>query len=287
MMEVSPVFLRASIAALLMAPLGAMAFQQNPGTASDPTALVRRASQNELSTTNGNGVAVRYRLRKADDKGSTTKEIVETKDGGVAKLIAIGDQPLTQEQAQAEADRLQHLMNDPSIQEHRQKREKEDSDRANKMIRLLPDAFVYTDAGVVEGPSGPCYRLTFRPNPKFDPPDREAQVYHGMAGELWIDKEQERMVRLDAHLISDVDFGWGILGRLYKGGSLLVEQADVGSRHWETTHLKLNLTGKALMFKSLRFVTSEDASDFHPIAQIGYRDAIKMLQSDKPQVAQK
>lgn len=286
-MKVLPVFLRASIAALLMAPLGAMAFQQNPETASDPTALVRRASQNELSTTSGNGQAVRYRLRKADDKGITTKEIVETKDGGVAKLIAIGDKPLTQEQAQAEADRLQRLLNDPSIQEHRQKREKEDSDRANKMIRLLPDAFVYTNAGIVEGPSGPCYRLTFRPNPHFDPPDREAQVYHGMAGELWIDKSQERMVKLDAHLIDDVDFGWGILGRLYKGGSLLVEQADVGNHHWETTHLKLNLTGKALMFKSLRFITTEDASDFHPIAQIDYRAAVKLLQSDKPELAQK
>jgi hypothetical protein len=100
-----------------------------------------------------------------------------------------------------------------------------------------------------------------------------------MAGELWIDQEQARMVRLDAHLIADVDFGWGVLGRLYKGGSILVEQADVGLHHWETTHMQLNLTGKALMFKSLSFKTQEDESNFHPVPKnIGYRDAIRMLE---------
>jgi hypothetical protein len=35
---------------------------------------------------------------------------------------------------------------------------------------------------------------------------------------------QERIVKLDAHLIDDVNFGWGILGKLYKGGSLTIEQ---------------------------------------------------------------
>jgi hypothetical protein len=101
-----------------------------------------------------------------------------------------------------------------------------------------------------------------------------------MAGEFWVDKAQERMVKLDAHLIADVNFGWGILGRLYKGGSILVEQADVGDHHWETVHMKLNLQGKALMLKSLNFQTVEDGSDYKPVpAQLTYKDAIKMLES--------
>jgi hypothetical protein len=56
-----------------------------------------------------------------------------------------------------------------------------------------------------------------------------------MVGELWVDQAQLRLVKIDAHLISDVNFGWGVLGRLYKGGSILVENADVGLHHWETT----------------------------------------------------
>jgi hypothetical protein len=176
------------------------------------------------------------------------------------------------------------------LQEHRHKKEKEDSDRADEMIRLLPDAFVYKYEGMVDGPNGACYRFNFQPNPNFNPPDREAQVYAGMTGELWIDQTQERMVRLDAHLIADVEFGWGILGRLYKGGSILVEQADVGEHHWETTHMKLSLTGKALLIKPLNFQTTEDASHFEPVPpQMGYQNAIKMLltSNDSAQVAER
>lgn len=254
----------------------------------DPVAIVRRASQNELHSSNGNH-PFRYKLHKIDDAKVTTKEIIETKDGDVARLVAIDDKPLDTDAQQAELDRLNNLAAHPELQEHRRKREQEDSDRANKMIRLLPDAFVYKYEGMVNGPNGPCYRLSFQPNPNFDPPDREAQVYHGMAGELWVDKAEERMVKLDAHLIADVDFGWGILGRLYKGGSILVEQADVGDHHWETTHMKLSLTGKALLFKSLSFQTTEDASDFQPVPpETGYQNAIKMLLSnnDSAQMAQ-
>lgn len=245
--------------------------------ANNPVALVRRASQNELHSSNGHH-PFRYELHKIDDGKITTKEIVETKDGDVARLIAVNDKPLGPDAEKIELDRLNTLAAHPELQEHRHKREQEDSDRANEMIRLLPDAFLYHYEGMVDGPNGPCYRLSFKPNPNFEPPDREAEVYHGMAGELWIDKEQERMVKLDAHLIDDVNFGWGILGKLYKGGSILVEQADVGDRHWETTHMKLSLTGKALLFKNLSFQTTEDASHFEPVpADMGYQAAIKML----------
>lgn len=271
----------------LVTPLPAM-FAQPDDAASDPVALVRRASQNELHSSNQNH-PYRYKLHKIDDSRITTKEIIETKDGDVARLIAVNDKPLEADAQKAELDRLNNLAAHPELQEHRHKKEQEDSTRENEMIRLLPDAFLYHYEGLVNGPNGPCHRLTFKPNPNFTPPDREGEVYHGMAGELWIDKAQERMVKLDAHLINDVNFGWGILGRLDKGGSILVEQADVGDHHWEATHMKLSLTGKALLFKNINIQTTEDATGFEPVPpEMGYQGAIKMLLSDNSsaQVAQ-
>jgi hypothetical protein len=250
-----------------------------PEGIADPAALVRRASKNELTA--GGGHPYRFKLRKADEKGITTKEIIETKDGDVARLIATGDKPLSADAEKAEIDRLNNLLAHPEIQEHRHKREQEDSTRENEMIRLLPDAFLYHYEGMADTPSGPSYRLSFSPNPGFNPPDREAEVYHGMAGELWIDQKQERVTKLNAHLIEDVNFGWGILGRLYKGGTITVEQKDVGSGHWETTHMRLSLQGKILMVKSLDIETTEDTSDFEPVRpQMGYQDAVHMLLND-------
>jgi hypothetical protein len=246
----------------------------------DPVTLVRHASWNEMHSSAA-PYPVRYKLRKQDEKGITTKEIVPTKDGDVARLIARDDKPLTPEQDKAELDRLSNLLAHPEIQEHRHKREQEDSGREDEMVKLLPDAFLYTYVGITPGPNGPAHRLAFKPNPNFHPPDREAEVYHGMEGELWIDQGQERIVKLDAHLIDDVNFGWGILGKLYKGGSLSIEQQDVGHRHWEATQLKLNLTGMALMLKSLSYQTTETQTDFQPVpVNMSYQDAIHLLTSD-------
>ena len=285
----TPVSALACVVGVLLGVATAMASQQNPEAApADPAALVRNASWNELHSM-GQPNPVRYKLRKQDAKGITTKEIVETKDGDVARLIARNDRPLTPEEDQAELDRLNNLLAHPEIQEHRHKREQEDSGREDEMVRLLPDAFLYTYLGMTPGPHGAAYRLAFKPNPAFHPPDREAEVYHGMEGELWIDQGQQRIVKLDAHLVADVNFGWGILGKLYKGGSLSIEQQDVGHRHWEATLLKLNLTGVALMLKPLSFQTTETSTDFQPVPpNMGYQDAIHLLKSDSgaPQLAQ-
>lgn len=245
-----------------------------------PEEAVMRASHNEMVAHDQR--PYRFTLHKIDDGKITTKEIIETKDGDVARLIAINDKPLPPKLEAKEIQRLQTLLADPSIQEHRRKREQEDAKHANEIVRLLPTAFIYKFLGIAQGPSGPCYRLSIEPNPNFEPPDRQAAVLHGMAGEIWIDQKQERMVELNVHLVSDVDFGWGVLGKLYKGGTILVKQKDVGQDHWEQYKLRLNLTGKILMLKSLVINTKEDESNFAPVpADWTYQDAVKALLSEK------
>ncbi len=255
----------------------------------DPQKIVRDASWNELHAKSP-GRSFSYVQRKAEPKGTTVKQIVETKDGDVARLIEKDGKPLPPEEEQAEIDRLNHLLAHPEVQQNRHKKEQEDSARGDEMVRMLPDAFLFTYEGMVEGPSGPCYRLKFEPNPAFTPPDREGEVYHGMVGELWVDQGQLRLAKIDAHLISDVNFGWGVLGRLYKGGSILVQNADVGLHHWETIHMKLALQGKLLMMKNVDYSTTEDYSDFKVQQQeLGYQEAIRLLQKSPatPQVASK
>jgi hypothetical protein len=264
---------------MLLIPFFAHLHAQEPPP-EDPVALVRAASWNELHSSSG-GHPFRFRIRKQDENGSTTKDIIETKDGDVARLVAVNDKPLTPDRAKTERERLDNLLAHPELQARRHKKEQEDSGRENEMVRLLPDAFIYTYRGVVDTPSGPAWRLDFVPNEKFLPPDREAQVYHGMAGELWINCAVKRMARLDAHLIADVNFGWGVIGRLYKGGTILVVQKDVGDNHWETLHLKLNLTGKILMLHSVTFQSTEDTSDYKPVSNtLTYQDAIRILESE-------
>jgi hypothetical protein len=84
----------------------------------------------------------------------------------------------------------------------------------------------------------------------------------------------------DAHVIANVDFGWGILGKLDKGGTIQLEQSDIGGGDWELTSLKLSLKGKALMLKSLDIQLTEQASHFSEVpAGTDYRKAIELLEN--------
>jgi hypothetical protein len=156
---------------LVLSP--AAAFAQNATAPLDPVALVRRATQHRVEADKTHR-PLRYLLRKIDGQRDTTKDIVETSDGDVARLVAINGQPLDRQANQAELDRLNNLAGHPEIQHHRQQREQKDVERVNRLMALLPEALLYRFEGMVETPSGPCYHLSFLPNPHFEPPDIEA-----------------------------------------------------------------------------------------------------------------
>jgi hypothetical protein len=256
--------------------------QSQPPASIDATALVRRAVQHRLDAERSHH-PVRYLIHRTDERHDTTKAIIETVDGEVARLVELDGKPLSAEAERAEQERLDTLSNHPEMQQHRHKSEQKDAERVNRLLALLPDAFLYRLEGMAPCAADQCYRLSFTPNPHFTPPNMEADLLRGVAGEVWIDAAQERLTRLEGHFIADVDFGFGILGKLNKGGTVLLEQSDVGGHDWELTRLTLHVTGKALMVKSLSFQINEEASGFAPVAPgLRYRDAIQLLKQTGP-----
>lgn len=241
--------------------------------------LVKRALAAELRNARDPQHPMRYQLRRSSPRLTATKEIVETKDGAVARLLAINDKPLSQEDEQQEQARLNALLSDPGRQWRRKQAEDEDAKRALKVLHLLPSAFLYDFVGFEMGPTGKLARYSFTPNPNFNPPDLETRVLGAMSGTILIDTSQERVARLEGHLTRDVDFGWGILGRLYKGGWIVIEQADVGWRQWRIVRFQMQMSGRVL-FKSRVFDTVQEESHFAPVpVGLDYARAIQMLRS--------
>lgn len=260
---------------MLLAPLGIAAQQGAVAPYND--ALVKRTLAHEARSARDPQHPMRYTLRKSSPRLTQTKEILETKDGNVARLVRINDKPLSPEDAAKEEDRLNGLLADPGKQRHRKQNEDADAARALKVLRVLPQAFLYQFASVAETAHGRAARFTFRPNPAYDPPDLETQVLKSMNGEIWIDPAQERVVRMEGHLMNDVDFGWGILGRLYKGGWVVLEQADVGGSQWRVVRFQMSMTGRVL-FKTKSFDTLEETNSYASLpVGLGYAKAIQML----------
>jgi hypothetical protein len=249
-------------------------------TRAEAQALVDRALANELKAAQDESHPMRFLLRQASPRLTTTKEILETKDGEVARLLAVNDKPLSPVDEQREQARLNDLLSNPGKQRHRKQAEYDDDSRALKVLRALPAAFLYEYEGVTDHPAGKLEKFTFRPNPNYSPPDLETEVLSDMAGEILIDPVHERVTRLEGHLQQDVDFGWGILGRLNKGGWIAIDQADVGGGEWRYVHFKMQMNGRVL-FKTRVFDVTDDESRFAPLpVGLSYQKAIEMARSE-------
>ncbi|MGA2889902.1 MAG: hypothetical protein ABSE51_17790 [Terracidiphilus sp.] len=253
---------------------------------SQARALVERALASELRISQNPNHPMRYWLRKASPRLTSTKEIIETRDGDVARLMQINDQPLTQADKQKEQGRLDALASDPSRQRHRKQGEEADTAIILKLLRMLPQAFLYEYAGAGQGSSGKVEKFSFRPNPGFDPPDLETKALTAMTGELWIDAAQERVTRLEGHLQQDTSYGWGILGKLDKGGWIVIEQADVGGRQWRIVRFQMKMNIRVL-FNTRSFDTVQVMTEYAPVpAGLDYRQAIRMLRGTVESPAQ-
>lgn len=242
--------------------------------------LVDRALAGELKIAQKTGHPMRYLLRKTTPNLTTTKKIVETGEGDVARLISVNGQPLNDEQEQRELARLDALLGNPAQQEHRKHSEDSDTARVLRILRSLPRAFVYQYVGPGTSAVGPVEKFTFMPNRNFRPSNMEEQVLTVMAGRLWIDPGAERVVLLEGRLQHDVNYGMGIIGRLNKNGWVSIEQAPVSGDQWRIVHLQLAMTGRVLFFSKSYDVVQEQ-SDFRPVpVGLSYRDAIAMLRND-------
>ena len=128
-------------------------------------------------------------------------------------------------------------------------------------MRMMPQAFLYDYDGV----EGNLLRLTFRPNPNYNPPTYETRVVHTLAGTLLIDAQQKRLAKLSGQLTDRVEFGYGILGYIAKGGTIQIGRVPVGPSRWKTALINIQLSGRLVFFKTINKQEYEIRSDFRAV----------------------
>ncbi len=248
--------------------------QSYPSQTMAPAQLVREVVYNELHDHQGHGFW-RYWIQRRTSSETRLEEQIETADGPVTRLTQRNGLPLSAEEQQGEEARVEHLLRSPGEQAQHRQGYAEDEARIGKILVLLPDAFLYEDDGEENG----CRRLRFRPNPNYPARSIEARIFHAMAGKLWVDSRLKRLARLDGQVQENVDFGFGLLGRLYKGGWFQLQRTAVGPNDWKTQHLEIHMIGRALLLKTFSKETSETRGGFVPVpAAMNLVQGVALLQ---------
>lgn len=259
-------FLRRAWLLLIFASLGTTLRAQMadtlPPLPKDANQFVKDAIKHQLEADAADHTHWRYHIHREDERGSQDRDVIDTKDGQIARTLLINGQPLTPEQRTADEARMKKLVDDPSERAKRDKRAKDDEDKVAQMFKAIPDAFIFKYEGAEDGQ----VRLSFFPNPHYEAPTRELQVFRSMSGKMWIDRAGLRMTRLDGSLFEDVTFGWGLLGRLNKGGAFSVTQNRVADDHWEIVSLDVRMSGHAVVFKTINVKQLQRITGFHRIS---------------------
>jgi hypothetical protein len=222
-----------------------------PQTAQDlsPLQLVDDMAHAEMA-------AVKFKkhfLYRRQEKSSRTRGhvwqeiVIEIPAGRMRRLVSVDGHPLTGNQKAAEDARIDYLVRHPDELARDNEGRKEDEGKTNDILQLLPKAFLFTAAGTENG----CIRILFKPNPNYQEQSYQERVIHATAGTLLIHPGDARLCRLDAHLDHQVEFGYGLLGRVSVGSGFLMQREQVEPDQWKTSQLHVHVDGNIFMLKSV------------------------------------
>jgi hypothetical protein len=252
-------FMFAAVISLLISGFATAQVQSNVQLS--PADLVKAVIRNELNPSEITEVRWKYLLIKEVDGKEETREVVETKSGSLDRLIAIAGRPLSVGQQRDESERVRKLSHNPEEQRKLEQIRKKNAEQCDAFFKMVPEAFLFEYAGE----SGNTVKVNFQPNPAFESPSREGKVLHEMAGEIWINFKQRRLVSITGRLMNDVKFAGGLLGHLEKGGQFSVKRTEVAPAHWELTEMAVNMLGKALLLKAISVQQKELHQNFERV----------------------
>ena len=246
-----------------------------------PRSWAADAAANELVALHHKGSYLRYRMETVNERGDQVRDVIESRDGTVARLILKDGKPLTPEQDKAERQRLNDMIAAPATFAKHVKNGESEKTMADKLVPLMADAMLntYTPGQPQSGKNGGALEivLDYKPNPNFVPPTTEAQALTGLEGRVWIDAKTHYVVRMEGTIARGVNFGWGMLAHIYPGGKLVMNQTNVGGNRWIFTDFSMQLSVRALMVKRLEIRSNSKTSGYQTLGPMSYQDAIRLL----------
>lgn len=181
-------------------------------------------------------------------------------------------------QLQLWEDILQRMTqpNDSKAKAAREKYEKRQRERAD-FLDAAGDAYIVKWVGQETHGGRNCDVFELTPNPDFHPRSMFQGALAHVTAKIWVDHDTDQLVRGEAHVLSDISFGGGLLGKLYRGGSVSMEQAEVTPGIWLPTRTEYEFAGRKFLFPFAEHQVIE-ASHYRRIGSP--QEALAMVQNE-------
>ncbi len=188
--------------------------------------------------------------RVTEDK---TYRVVPAGSGTLKLLIKDGGKPVSQDEYLRQLRAWEQILEitanlkDPRAKADQEKWQKRTKDRED-LVDAARQAYLATWRGR-ETHDGRVYaKLLLEPKREFQPHSRSAEMLTHARATIWIDEASGQLERGNVEIIKDISFGGGILGKIYRGGRLDMQQAEIAPGVWFPTRYQYDFVGRKFLF---------------------------------------
>lgn len=190
--------------------------------------------------------------RVLDDK---TYRVVPTGTGTMKLLLKDGDRPVDPEEYRKQLVAWKELLElmlkpeDSRTKSAYAKWQKRKDDR-KELLDATGAAFLTTWDAQETCNGRVCDVYDIQPNPNFHPRSLVQDILTRVTAKIWVDRDANQLVHGEAHVMRDISFGGGILGKLYRGGVFFMQQEEVAPGVWLPTRYQYDFTARKFLFTS-------------------------------------
>jgi hypothetical protein len=117
-----------------------------------------------------------------------------------------------------------------------------------QFVDAASDAYTIKWAGRENRNGRDCDAFELEPNPKLQPRSMFQEAFAHTKAKLWVDRTAQQIVHAEAYVTSDVSFGGGLLGKLYRGAVVSLDQNEITPGVWLPVRYQYDYAGRKFLF---------------------------------------
>jgi hypothetical protein len=281
-------FLIAALAAAgLVPPAGAQS-----GAAAPSPEEMRRVVERMIANTHRNDAAIeeyerveRWIERRSEKDPQVrldkTYRVVPTGTGTLKVILKENGQAVAPEYYRDELRQLEQVLEwaldpgEPKQKARVEKWKKRSADRY-QAVEAFRDAYTVTWLGQEKLEDRALGKIHFEPKTDYQAHSIGADLLSNSRVTVWLDDDTQ-VVRLEAELVRDMAFGGGLLGKIYKGGRVTIDQFEVAPGLWMPRATRYEVKGRRFLFPAEQWRSGE-ASDYRRVGPP--REALPLVRTE-------
>ncbi len=217
-----------------------------------------------------------YEVYPSPEPGHTYRRMVE-EDGRALSAEELAKEDRKQDEKEAKATAKTESQDEQTRASAAERRREKEAAAVEELFRVYDIRLVRRE----EILGRDAILLTFQPRPAVKAETKAGKILQRFAGRAWIDEADRQLVRVEAELVDDLSFGFGILARLKKGATVSLTRKKINDEIWLPAEAHFIGQARILLVKGLRMDALSEYSNYKKFS-VATESTVALPRQDRP-----